>query len=137
MLVKYVITDMYKPYLNYIDKYFYNAIPIVDSFHVVSQINQHLLRYIRALQRNYKERDIRRKIQMENERHEHIRLKTSKEVHLLRDCRWIILANQKDIRYWSKPYFDGYFNCRMYVADYERELFKLLPIVVPNKFEAL
>ena len=125
MLVKYVITDMYKPYLNYIDKYFYNAIPIVDSFHVVSQINQHLLRYIRALQRNYKERDIRRKIQMENERHEHIRLKTSKEVHLLRDCRWIILANQKDIRYWSKPTFDGYFNCRMYVADYERELFKL------------
>jgi len=32
--VKYLISDMYNPYIRYVDKYFPNAVPVVDSFHV-------------------------------------------------------------------------------------------------------
>ena len=33
--VKYLISDMYNQYINYVDKYFPNAVPAVDSFHVI------------------------------------------------------------------------------------------------------
>lgn len=34
--VKYLITDMYNPYIRYVETYFPNAVPVVDSFHVIS-----------------------------------------------------------------------------------------------------
>ena len=33
--VKYLISDMYNPYISYVDKYFPNAVSVVDSFHVI------------------------------------------------------------------------------------------------------
>ena len=36
--VKYLISDMYNPYLAYVEKYFPNAVPVVDSFHVIQWI---------------------------------------------------------------------------------------------------
>lgn len=48
--VRYLVSDMYKPYINYIDKYFPNAISIVDAFHVIKMINDKLMAYIRRLQ---------------------------------------------------------------------------------------
>ena len=58
--VQYIISDMYAPYQNYVDKYFPNAIPVVDEFHVVKLINQKLRNYLNALKRKYKNRDIER-----------------------------------------------------------------------------
>lgn len=52
--VKYLISDMYRPYIGYVDKYFPNAVSIVDSFHVVKMINDKILSYIRRLQNKYK-----------------------------------------------------------------------------------
>ena len=40
--VRYLVSDMYKLYINYIDKYFPNAISIVDAFHVIKMINDKL-----------------------------------------------------------------------------------------------
>lgn len=34
-MVKFLISDMYNPYLNYVDQYFPNAVPVIDSFHVI------------------------------------------------------------------------------------------------------
>ena len=33
--VKYLVSDMYNQYIAYVDKYFPNAVPVVDSFHVI------------------------------------------------------------------------------------------------------
>ena len=55
--VQYIISAMYAPYQNYVDKYFPNAIPVVDEFHVVKLINQKLRNYLNALKRKYKNRD--------------------------------------------------------------------------------
>jgi len=37
--VKYIITDIYRPYHHIKDKYFPNAVSVIDSFHVVKVIN--------------------------------------------------------------------------------------------------
>lgn len=33
--VKYLISDMYNPYICYVDKYSPNAVSVIDSFHVI------------------------------------------------------------------------------------------------------
>ena len=35
---KYLISDTYNQYIDYVDKYFPNAVPVVDSFHVIQWI---------------------------------------------------------------------------------------------------
>ena len=55
--VKYLISDMYNPYIAYVDKYFPNATPVVDSFHVTQWIVKLIDNYIRALTKKFKQRD--------------------------------------------------------------------------------
>ena len=50
--VKYLISDMYNPYLAFVDKYFPNAVPVVDSFHVTQWIVRAIDNYIRQLIKN-------------------------------------------------------------------------------------
>ena len=128
-MVKYLVTDMYKPYLAYIDKYFPNAISVVDAFHVIQQINFRILKYIRSLQRKYRERDIRQNEDLKRRLGRHVKLKESKEVYLLRNYRWLVLKNYATIHYSRKPFFDPKFNAYMYTTDYERELFNLAPVL--------
>ena len=33
--VRYLISDMYNPYINYVEQYSPNAVSVVDSFHVI------------------------------------------------------------------------------------------------------
>jgi transposase len=47
--VKYLISDMYNQYIAYVEKYFPNAIPVVDSFHVIQWIVRLIDNYIRVL----------------------------------------------------------------------------------------
>lgn len=55
--VKYLISDMYRPYLAYVDKYFPNAVSVIDAFHVIQLINRYFLQYIRNVQRKLDARD--------------------------------------------------------------------------------
>ena len=55
--VKYLITDMYNPYIQWVSRYFPNAVPVVDSFHVIQWITHKLDMYIRDLIRSFKKRD--------------------------------------------------------------------------------
>ena len=55
--VKYLISDMYNEYIRYVDNYFPNAVPVVDSFHVIQWIRTELEQYIRDLQKMYERRD--------------------------------------------------------------------------------
>jgi len=50
--VKYLISDMYNPYIAYVEKYFPNAVPVVDSFHVIQWITRSIDNYIRQLLKN-------------------------------------------------------------------------------------
>ena len=54
--VKYLLTDMYNPYLAYVDKYFPNAVSVVDSFHVVQWVLRSIDHYIRSLVKNYRQK---------------------------------------------------------------------------------
>ena len=55
--VRYLICYMYNPYINYINKYFPNAICIIDSFHVIQWITNSMRNYINKLKKKYKEQD--------------------------------------------------------------------------------
>ena len=36
--VRYLLSDMYNPYLSYVDKYFPNAVPVVDTVYLICTI---------------------------------------------------------------------------------------------------
>ena len=55
--VKYLISDMYNPYISYVDKHFPNAVPVVDSFHVLQWVTRSIDNYMRQLLKKYKQRD--------------------------------------------------------------------------------
>lgn len=126
--VKYIISDMYAPYQNYVDTYFPNAIPIVDSFHVIKLITQKLLVYLNRVRKKYKERDELLFLEKQKRYTQPLKRHESREMYLLRTKKWLILANQDSINYGAPAYRDWHFgDAYMYVSDYERELFKLDP----------
>lgn len=58
--VQYLVCDMYKPYLQLAKQFLPNAITIIDSFHVVSNMIRLIKNYIREVRRRYQARDKKR-----------------------------------------------------------------------------
>ena len=125
--VKYLLTDMYKPYLRYIDKFFPRAVPIVDSFHVVQWVNHEIDNYIRQLLKKYKQRDRELQEQKSLEFYRPVRLPLSHEVYILQKYKWLILANQENITYHLETRMDQHFHALMNTYDYENYLFRIDP----------
>lgn len=125
--VKYLVTDMYRPYLAYVDKYFPNAVSVIDSFHVVKLINAHLLRYLRGLQRKYKARDEQRHDELEQQMGRRIDFTPSKEYYLLKHYHWLILKNNADIRYSAHSSFNKKLRCYITIGEIESMLFDIDP----------
>lgn len=124
--VKYLISDMYNPYISYVDKYFPNAVSVVDSFHVIQWITRMIDNYIRALIKKFRQRD--REIfnlQNPNDFRKTNTLPVSDEVYLLQKYRWLILANQSNIKYHNDLRMDNHFHCMMNTYDYEDSLFRI------------
>ena len=125
--VKFLISDMYNQYIRYVDKYFPNAVAVVDSFHVTQWILHKIDMYIRNLIREFKQRD---RIEYQ-QRHPYEEipktLSPSREVYLLQKYRWLVLANQENLVYHSEPRMDYHFHCLMNTYDYEDELFRINP----------
>ncbi len=106
--VKYLISDMYNPYIRYVDSYFPNAVPVVDSFHVIQWITHSIDMYIRKLIKKYKQRD---RDLYEQQRHPDIMpqyIPPSREVYLLQKYRWLILANRSNIVYHTTLRMDSH-----------------------------
>ena len=125
--VKYLISDMYNPYIRYVDKYFPNAVPVVDSFHVIQWITHSIDMYIRKLIKKYKQRD---RDLYEQQWHpvsmpEYI--PPSREVYLLQKYRWLILASDSNITYHTEPRLDPHFRCLMNTYDYQDALYQIDP----------
>lgn len=118
--VKYLICDMYNPYINYVSRYFPNAKCIVDNFHVIKWINNRLTSYINSVKKKYEERD--RKKNNENDykiNKTFIKHKDSKEVYILKQYRYFLLSNKDNIEYSIEPRYDRFLN--MYLDSYQKE----------------
>ncbi|MBQ9140953.1 MAG: ISL3 family transposase [Lachnospiraceae bacterium] len=125
--VKYLISDMYNPYISYVDKYFPNAVSVIDSFHVIQWITRLIDNYIRQLLKKYRQRDREREEQLSFEQQTPVSLPPSDEVYLLQKYRWLILSSQANIRYRTDPRMDSHFRCLMNTFDYEDALFRIDP----------
>ena len=125
--MKYLISDMYNQYISYVDKYFPNAVPVVDSFHVIQWITRMIDNYIRQLIRKFRQRDLELQEQLSYEQGQPVPLPLSDEVYLLQKFRWLILASQSNIRYHADPRMDSHFHALMNTYDYEDALFRINP----------
>lgn len=125
--VKYLISDMYNPYIQWVGKYFPNAVPVVDAFHVIQWIIHKIDMYIRNLIKQYKHRD--REIYIANGGiiTENTTIPLSREVYLLQKYRWLILSNQSNIIYHTDLRMDTRLRCMMNTFDYEDSLFMIDP----------
>ena len=103
--VRYLVSDMYRPYINYVQKYFPNAVSVVDSFHVVKHINHQIRLYMSALARKIKSRDEERHRERELAAHRPLKFKPSTEYYLVKHYQWIILKNQSELKYSKEPWF--------------------------------
>ena len=125
--VRYLLSDMYNNYIAYVDKYFPNAVPVVDAFHVIQWITRSIDNYVKSILRKYRQRDAELEERKSLEAGYPVKLPVSKEVYLLTKYRWLILANQDNIRYHLDPRMDSHFHCLMNTYDYENELFRIDP----------
>lgn len=125
--VKYLISDMYNPYIRFVDKYFPNAVPVVDSFHVIQWIIHAIDMYIRKLIKKFKQRDRELYEQQWQPLEIPASIPLSREVYLLQKYRWLILSNQSNIIYHSDLRMDSHFRCLMNTYDYEDALFRIDP----------
>ena len=62
--VKYLISDMYNQYIDYVDKYFPNSVPVEDSFHEIKWIIRMIDNHIWQLLKYYRQRDRERQEQL-------------------------------------------------------------------------
>lgn len=125
--VKYLISDMYNQYISYVDKYFPNAVSVIDSFHVIQWIIRMIDNYIRQLLKKYRQRNRELAEALSREEQRPLSLPLSDEVYLLQKYRWLILSNHSNITYHSDPRMDSHFRCLMNTYDYEDALFRLDP----------
>ena len=109
--VKFIISDMYEPYLNYMNRYFHNSQTAIDSFHVVSWLIDRISFYLRQLRRKY-----------DND-------KTSDEYYLLKNKQWVILMNEEKINDDIPKKIDKHFHCYMSVYSYRELFFKIDPSI--------
>ena len=123
--VRYLLSDMYNPYISFVDKYFPNAVPVVDSFHVVQWIIHAIDMYIRDLEKWYRKRDREAQEKKSQELGRPVTLPESDEMYILRKYRWLILMNRDNIRFHSDLRMDRHFRCLMNTYDYESWLFRI------------
>lgn len=125
--VKYLISNMYNPYINWVNRYFPNAVSVVDSFHVIQWIIHKIDMYIRDLIKKFKLRDKEAYLASGGIIDEHTHVPPSREVYLLQKYRWLILANQSSITYHTDLRMDSHLHCMMNTYDYEDSLFMIDP----------
>ena len=125
--VKYLISDMNNEYLRYVERYFPNASPVVDSFHVIQWINMELDKFLRALQKTFVDRDAEKQREKSAEVGRQVYLPMSDEVYLLKNYRFFLLSNADSIKYHEEPHIDRHFKYLMRTADYEERFFQIDP----------
>ena len=129
--VKYLVTDMYRPYHSFVDIYFPNAISVIDSFHVVKMINHHLHKYLLKLIRKYRDIDELRHYELEQRLGRKVEFTSSREYYLLKKFEWIILKNNDDIRYSSEAKYNRKLRRYITIGEIESMIFDIDPNLKP------
>lgn len=125
--VKYLISDMYKPYIAYVDKYFPNAVSVVDSFHVIKHINHQLHLYMNNLAREIKKTDEINHHERELRLHRDLKFYPSKEYYLAKHFQWIILTNPENRKYGGTRKYNTRLKEFLDLYDLEYRLFQIDP----------
>ena len=108
--VKYLLSDMYNPYLSFVDKYFPNAVSVVDSFHVVQWIIHSIDMYIRQLEKNFRKRDREREEKISAEQGRSVSLPVSDELYICSEntagssCQTAITSSTIRIFAWIRTF---------------------------------
>ena len=126
--VKFLICDMYNPYINYTKRYFPNSIAIIDSFHVVSWILTKINSYINDIKKRFQIRDRKLYEEFCKKNNRPIDFKNtpvSKEVYLLNNFRWLLLQNVENIDYQDRPRYNHKLKAYLNTYDYEKMFFQL------------
>lgn len=129
--VKFVISDMYNPYINYCGDYFANAVSIVDSFHVTQWIIRKLDNYLRKLLKQYKARDLEAFNNLPENKKTTKYPPLSHEVYLLQNHRWVLLKNQSKINYTAPARKDHHYGRMLDSYAIEALFFALAPDLEP------
>lgn len=125
--VKYLITDMYNPYLAFAESYFPNAICAIDSYHVIQWILHRINLLLIKFTKIFKERD-EEYIRQRQEEHKPVSQGwKSDEVYLLQKHRWVMLKNVDNIDYSMPSHHDRHFGYNMDTYRYEDRFFKIHP----------
>lgn len=127
-IVKGIISDAYKPYMEYVPRFFPNASSILDSFHVMSFINHQLNIYLNDLIRSKREK--LKKEWLRN--HPHLGPRDfspsdTKEIILLRDYRWVLLKNERDINRSYRRYYHPKLKMNVDTSTIENMFFEIDP----------
>ena len=125
--VRYLVSDMYRPYIAYVEKYFPNAISVVDSFHVVKFINHQIQLYMSALARKIRDLDLERHQERELNAHKQLKFVPSREYRLVKNYQWIILKNQSELRYSAPPSYQYHLGFYADIHKLEYLLFQIDP----------
>lgn len=125
--VKYIISDMYRPYLAYIDKYFPHAVSVIDAFHVIQLINRHFQNYIRKVIHRLDQRDRDIHERREQEFGRRLPFTHSKDYLILKKYYWMLLKNRSDLKIYPQPRFNKQFGRMMNTFDYINWIYSLDP----------
>lgn len=125
--VKYVISDMYNPYLEYPSLYFPNAVSVVDAFHVIQTINFEFLKYIRKQIKLLDEKDRQQHEKREEEFHRKLDFKHSKDYLILKKYHGMLLKNASNLKVYTQPRYNKFLGRLMTTYDYFEWMFKINP----------
>lgn len=128
MNVKYLICDMYNPYINYTKRYFPNSIAVVDSFHVVAWLTRKIRYYINNVKKKFQARDYKlyeETCKKNNRPMDSKNIPVSKEVYLLNNFKWLILENVDNIDYQHELRYNHKLKAYLNTYDYEKMFFQL------------
>lgn len=124
--VKYLVCDMYNPYVQFTKSYFPNAKAVVDCFHVTQWITHRLDLYIYHIKKKYLQRDKKQLEEKNNYRNIPIKeVPLSKEVYLLTRHKWVLLKNEVNIDYTTPSHYDKHLERVMDTQSYQKLFMEL------------
>jgi len=133
--VRFLICDMYDPYVNYTRTYFKNAECITDSFHVVQWLLTLIRRYVKGGKKRCQGRG-RKALEEKNRKTNGAvgKERDSREVYILKHGAWGILMNEKNFRPAGKRVWNRFLQQYTDRYDWEREFMALDPCFAKIKF---
>ena len=125
--VKYLITDMYDPYLRYAEMYFPEAIQVVDAFHVIKAINDEFHRHIVRDIHKLDAQDRQKHEELQQQFHREIAFKHSTDYLVLKRYQWMLLKNADHLKIYSQPRYDKRLKRLMNTYDYFAWMYRIDP----------